>query len=74
MLVCSSGAPGPVWNAVDGSGPIGTAGILTDGIWTWPEVLSYYVQKYHLMLPDAFIESAQAQAWVVPRLALADLR
>lgn len=68
------GSPGPVWDVLDGRGPIGTAGILTDGIWTWPEVLSYYVQKYHIVLPAEFIEHAQAQGWAVPRLQLAELR
>lgn len=68
------GSPGPVWDVLDGSGPIGIAGILTDGIWTWPEVLSYYVQKYHIVLPAEFIEHAQAQGWAVPRLKLDELR
>ncbi len=37
--------------------------ILTDGVWFWPGVLLYYLQEYHLRLPEAFLEHAERQHW-----------
>jgi hypothetical protein len=49
-------SPGPVWDIVDGSGPIGTASILTDGEWIWPSDLVHYLKKYHVLLPSEFVK------------------
>lgn len=49
-------SPGPVWDVVDGSGPIGTATILTDGEWIWPSDLFYYLGKYHVLLDPEFVK------------------
>ena len=38
----------------------------TDGIWLWPEYLSYYVEHYQLKLPTAFVETMRINAWEVP--------
>jgi hypothetical protein len=52
----SAVSPGPVWDVIDGSGPIGTASVYTDGEWIWPGDLRHYLQKYHVVLPSTFVE------------------
>lgn len=48
-------SPGPVWDVIDGSGPIGTASCYTDGEWLWPGDLRHYVSRYHVALPEEFV-------------------
>ena len=45
---------------------IGSADIVTDGVWAWPRDLSYYVERYHVRLPDDFIKHVLVNRWVVP--------
>ena len=52
-------SPGPVWDVLDESGPVGTASLLTDGEWVWPEDLAHYVEKYHVRLPAEFVARAK---------------
>ena len=33
---------------------IGPAHIRTDAVWIWPEDISYYVEKHHVLLPIEF--------------------
>ncbi len=40
----------------------------TDGVWTWPADLAHYVERYHVELPDDFVEHAAEQKWVPPAL------
>ena len=35
--------------------PIGPAHLLTDGRYVWPADLAYYVRRYHVRLPPAFV-------------------
>jgi hypothetical protein len=59
-------SPGTVEDVIcPENGVIGTSNALTDGVWLWPEALSYYVKKYALILPDDFIETMKAHNWKV---------
>jgi hypothetical protein len=53
--------------------PIGTLQILTDGKWEWPSDLAYYVDRYHVRLPDDFVEHMASQEWQPPPLSEAEL-
>ena len=46
---------------------IGSPDILTDGVWAWPRDLAYYVGRYHVRLPAAFVEHARRNRWSIPR-------
>ena len=39
---------------------------LTDGVWVWPQGLAHYVQRHHVCLPEAFVDTMQANGWQVP--------
>ena len=67
-------SPGVVFDALDGSGPVGTGGVLTDGEWAWPDDLAYHVEKYHLALPSEFVASVTGNDYHPPSLTIADLR
>lgn len=43
--------------------------ILTDGIWSWPSDLAYYVENYHVELPADFVRHMQEQDWQPPVLS-----
>jgi hypothetical protein len=43
-----------------------TAHTLTDGVYGWGADLSYYVERYHLRLPDQFIEHMKRNNWSIP--------
>ncbi|MEU8179562.1 hypothetical protein AB0B85_30770 [Micromonospora sp. NPDC049044] len=47
--------------------------ILTDGDWSWPSDLPYYVQRYRVGLPADFLHHAQALGWNPPRLGIEQL-
>lgn len=47
--------------------------ILTDGEWMWPADLAYYVETYHVRLPQDFIEHIASQGWEPPSLSRAQL-
>lgn len=60
-------SPGPVSDVLDPEGGyIGTASILTDGVWCWPADLPVYVERYHLALPAPFLEHVLGRAWRIP--------
>jgi hypothetical protein len=67
-------SPGPVWDALDGSGPIGTASVYTDGVWAWAGDLPHYVERYHLLLPEGFMQDAARNGWQVPEVPVERLR
>lgn len=67
-------SPGVVFDVLDGSGPIGSGSIRTDGVWAWPDDLPHYVERYHVALPNEFVEHARALGWTPPELTDADLR
>ncbi|RPI93030.1 MAG: hypothetical protein EHM40_11180 [Chloroflexi bacterium] len=45
---------------------VGTLAILTDGVWAWPESLSYYLENYHVVLLEEFLRHVQNRNYVVP--------
>lgn len=71
LLVAS---PGVVFDVLQRHTPIGSGSILTDGVWAWTDTLAYYLETYHLALPDAFLAMLAAQDFVVPTLGIAELR
>jgi len=46
--------------------------IITDGEYCWTADLSYYVAKYHVRLPDIFLDHMRDEGWKV-RPALIDI-
>jgi hypothetical protein len=38
----------------------------TDGVFAWPELLSYYIEQYDTLLPDDFEEHMERNGWEVP--------
>jgi hypothetical protein len=40
--------------------------VLTDGQYAWPSDLAYYVERYHVRLPDDFVSVIAAHGWRVP--------
>jgi hypothetical protein len=38
----------------------------TDGVFVWPAELGYYVRKYHLRVPAAFVERMLSLNWQPP--------
>jgi hypothetical protein len=52
-------SPGIVRDASDVARIAGTGSILTDGVWAWSDVLGYYVERYGVALPVAFMEHAR---------------
>lgn len=67
-------SPGAVLDVLDGSGPVGTGTILTDGVWAWPDDLPHYVERYHVAVPEEFLEHARAAGWSVVELGINELR
>jgi len=60
-------APGLETDAVDPTkGFIGTICVRTDGEWTWPGSLAYYVENYHLKVEDDFLEYVRRNNWQIP--------
>ena len=60
-------SPGVVCDVLADSGTvIGSADILTDGVWVWPRDLCHYVRRYHARLPEDFVEHARRNRWVIP--------
>lgn len=49
---------------------IGCLKILTDGIWTWPSDLAYYVKEYHVALNKDFISHMSNNGWVINKDAI----
>lgn len=45
---------------------IGLTRVLTDGVWAWPEALTYYVRRYHINLPEEFVVYMRLHKWTPP--------
>jgi len=55
---------------------IGSISILTDGIWAWPDSLRYYLESYHVALPEEFLTHVRNRNYVAPdpdEINIADL-
>lgn len=40
---------------------------MTDGVWFWPAGLIYFIERYHVRVPEEFVEHARLNAWRVDR-------
>jgi hypothetical protein len=67
-------SPGVTVDVLDGSGPIGSGTILTDGEWAWPDDLAHYLETYHVELPECFLGAIVAAGFVPPILTVQQLR
>lgn len=68
--IALAGAGGVQKDAVDPSkGYVTSPDIMTDGVWTWPGELEYYVRNYHIELPNEFVEHMRHSGWMVPELS-----
>jgi hypothetical protein len=47
--------------------------IVTDGGWAWPVYYAYYVRRYHVRVPEAFVSHMRSHHWKPPQLDLAAL-
>jgi hypothetical protein len=69
------GTPAMTVDALDGATPIGPPHYLTDGVHVWPGDAAYYVRRYNVRLPAAFVEYVVANGGGVPATVdLAGLR
>ena len=60
-------ALGPVTDVFKPKGDyICAPNIHTDGVYAWPEDLAYYVEHYHVALPEAFLAHLVASKWKAP--------
>ncbi|MEV0268884.1 hypothetical protein AB0H43_08930 [Hamadaea sp. NPDC050747] len=41
----------------------GGASVYTDGVWAWPHITAYLVERYDLPVPDEFVEHMRAQGF-----------
>ena len=60
-------SPGPVVDvlAPEKNTIIGTASVLTDGIWAWPADLAHYVANHYVPVPPAMAETMEGNNWTV---------
>ena len=59
--------PGIVKDVLDEKGGIiGSPHILTDGVWAWPADLIYYIEKYHIKIPNDFEKHMMDNSWIPP--------
>lgn len=67
-------SPGTVKDVLSDSGEvIGTASLLTDGEWVWPQDLVYYKRNYNVPLPDMFLAHMAENNWEIPTVNLSEL-
>lgn len=61
--------PGPSIDVLDSKKPkIASAHVMTDGVYSWPGDLGYYVHKYHVRLPTEFVAHMASNNWAVPQV------
>ena len=46
---------------------IGPPNLWTDGTWAWTSDVVYYVEKYHIQLPDDFLMHMAQNDWQCPQ-------
>jgi hypothetical protein len=44
--------------------------LFTDGVWLWPKGLLYYLARYHLEFPAAFLGHAKHNGWRIEPAAI----
>jgi len=45
---------------------IGPTRVQTDGVWAWPQTLTYYIHRYHIALPEEFVTHMRVRGWKCP--------
>jgi hypothetical protein len=68
------GTPAMAVDALDGVTPIGPPHYLTDGVHVWPGDAAYYVRRYNVRLPAAFVDYVVASGGGPATVDLAGLR
>ena len=63
VLIASGGLAADYFNETANSG---YPHIITDGAWVWPGTLAYYIENYHVGLPDEFINHMKKGKWLSP--------
>lgn len=48
---------------------IGAPSVFTDGEWLWPTDLLYYIEHYHIEVPNTFVRRMEEQGWQCPTVA-----
>ena len=61
------GTPGVTTNFFSSEQVVGSPDILTDGIWAWPSDLAFYLETYHVELPNEFVEHVNRNSFCVPQ-------
>ena len=51
---------------------IGPPDVWTDGTWAWTSDVMYYVEKYHIQLPDDFLKHMALNNWQCPQVVNTD--
>jgi len=59
-------SPGINTDYFDPSGWVRGDTMRTDGVYTWPDFLADYVERYDVALPDTFEHHMEARAWRLP--------
>jgi hypothetical protein len=59
-------SPGVQFDVIDSSKVAGSQDVLTDGVWVWPAPAAYYVDTYHVTLPDDFVGHMRRNQWIAP--------
>jgi len=62
--------PGIATDVMDKNKIAGCPNIYTDGVWTWPGDLVYYIRHYHVKLPEEFISHMKSNGWIIPSIDL----
>ena len=57
----------PIYRKLEDRRLVRTGANLTDGEWTWPTELAYYVEQFHLQIPSEFFQHMAVNGWVPPR-------
>ncbi len=50
-------------NQIDPPKSLGEIVLVSDGEWIWPTSLTYFVQTYHIDLPEQFVEHMSSHNW-----------
>jgi hypothetical protein len=45
------------------------AQVRTDGVWVWPNEITYYIPRYGLAILPDFVAHARAKHWLIPELS-----
>jgi len=59
-------SPGVTKDCFQPSAFIGSRTTRTDGTYTWPDVLAYYVERYDIALSEHFERFMETRDWQVP--------